>query len=99
MEFGLVAGIPTFLQKANKAGVTVYGMAGEATKSLYDLEKSSAATGPIVVVMGSEGKGLSALVRKRCDDLLKIPQVGKTESLNVSAAAAVTLMHLSHLRL
>ncbi|HQZ15137.1 MAG TPA: RNA methyltransferase, partial [Acidimicrobiia bacterium] len=56
MEFGLVAGIPTFLQKANKAGVTVYGMAGEATKSLYDLEKSSAATGPIVVVMGSEGK-------------------------------------------
>lgn len=96
MEFGLVPGIPTFLQRANKAGVKVYGMAGEATKSLYDLES---ADGPMIIVMGSEGKGLSQLVRKRCDELLKIPQVGKVESLNVSAAAAVTLMHVSHLRL
>ncbi len=99
MDFGLVPGIPTFLQRANKVGVSVFGMAGEASKSLYDLDKSSVTSGPIVVVMGSEGKGLSALVRKRCDDLLRIDQVGKTESLNVSAAAAVTLMHLSHLRL
>lgn len=96
MDFGLVPGIPTFLQRANKAGVAIYGMAGEADKSLYDLKDVS---GPMVIVMGSEGKGLSQLVRKRCDELLKIPQVGKVESLNVSAAAAVVLMHVSHLRL
>lgn len=99
MEFGLVPGIPTFLQRANKAGVKVYGMAGEATKSLYDLDKKADVSGPLIIVMGSEGKGLSQLVRKRCDELLRIPQVGKVESLNVSAAAAVTLMHVSHLRL
>ncbi len=96
MEFGLVPGIPTFLQRAQKAGVTVYGMAGEADQSLYDLKT---ADGPIIIVMGSEGKGLSQLVRKRCDGLLRIPQQGKVESLNVSAAAAVTLLHVSHLRL
>lgn len=96
MEFGLVAGIPTFLQQANKAGVQIYGMAGQAKKSLFDIKESK---GPVIVVMGSESKGLSLLARKRCDELLKIDQVGKTESLNVSAAAAVTLMHFSHLRL
>jgi 23S rRNA (guanosine2251-2'-O)-methyltransferase len=96
MEFGLVPGIPAFLQKAEKMGVTIYGMAGEATTSLYDIKESK---GPLIIVMGSEGKGLSQLTRKRCDDLLKIPQKGKTESLNVSAAAAVTMMHFSNLRL
>lgn len=99
MEFGLVPGIPTFLQRANKAGVAVFGMAGEADMSLYDLDSKDKVDGPIIIVMGSEGKGLSQLVRKRCDTLLRIPQVGKVESLNVSAAAAVTLMHVSHLRL
>jgi len=96
MNFALVAGIPAFLQKANKLGVTTYGLAGEATKSLYDVEEVK---GPTVVVMGSEGKGLSQLVRKRCDELLSIPQYGKTESLNVSAATAVTMMHLAQMRL
>jgi 23S rRNA (guanosine2251-2'-O)-methyltransferase len=96
MDFALVAGIPTFLQKAQKAGVAIYGMAGETKKSLYDIKESR---GPVVIVMGSEGKGLSQLVRKRCDELLRIPQHGKVESLNVSAAAAVTLMHFSNLRL
>lgn len=96
IDFALVAGIPAFLQKANKMAITVYGMAGEAEKSLYDIKEVS---GPTIVVMGSEGKGISQLARKRCDELLKIEQYGKTESLNVSAATAVTLMHLSHLRI
>lgn len=96
MEFGLVPGIPAFLQKAAKMGVTIYGMAGESAKSLYDIKESQ---GPVIIVMGSEGKGLSQLTRKRCDELVKIPQKGKTESLNVSAAAAVTMMHFSNLRL
>ncbi|MFN8015935.1 MAG: 23S rRNA (guanosine(2251)-2'-O)-methyltransferase RlmB [Acidimicrobiia bacterium] len=99
MEFGLVPGIPAFLQRANKAGVTIFGMAGEAKKTIYDLDKRQISDRPVVIVMGSEGKGLSQLVRKRCDELIRIPQVGKVESLNVSAAAAVALIHMSHLRL
>ena len=70
-------------------------MAGESKESLYDIKESA---GPVIVIIGSEGKGLSQLVRKRCDHLLKIDQYGNTESLNASAAAAVTLMHLAHLR-
>lgn len=96
ISFGLVPGIPAFLQRAAKMGVTIYGMAGEAKDSLYDIKD---AKGPMVVVMGSEGKGLSQLTRKRCDQLLKIPQHGKTESLNVSAATAVTMMHFANIRL
>lgn len=96
MEFGLIPGIPAFLQKAAKMGVRIYGLAGEATTSLYEI---GASEGPLVIVMGSEGKGLSQLARKRCDELVKIPQKGKTESLNVSAAAAVTMMYFSNLRL
>ena len=95
MNFGLCSGVPSFLMKAQKSGVVTYGMAGEATESLYDIKENS---GPMIVIIGSEGKGLSQLVRKRCDHLLKIDQYGKTESLNASAAAAVTLLHLAHLR-
>ena len=95
MNFGLCSGVPSFLMKAQKAGVTTLGMAGESKESLYDIKESA---GPVIVIIGSEGKGLSQLVRKRCDHLLKIDQYGNTESLNASAAAAVTLMHLAHLR-
>lgn len=95
MNFGLCSGVPSFLMKAQKAGVVTYGMAGEATESLYDIKDAS---GPMIVIIGSEGKGMSQLVKKRCDHLLKIDQYGQTESLNASAAAAVTIMHLAHLR-
>ncbi len=96
INFALIPGMPAFLQKATKMGVAAYGMAGEASKSLYEVKESE---GPLVIVMGSEGKGLSQLTRKRCDELLKIPQKGKTESLNVSAATAVTMMHFANIRL
>ena len=95
MNFGLCSGVPSFLMKAQKAGVVTYGMAGEASESLYDIKDAS---GPMIVIIGSEGKGMSQLVKKRCDHLLKIDQYGQTESLNASAAAAVTIMHLAHLR-
>ncbi|MBI4913905.1 MAG: 23S rRNA (guanosine(2251)-2'-O)-methyltransferase RlmB [Acidobacteria bacterium] len=47
--------------------------------------------GPCMLVLGSEGEGLHAKIRERCDRLLRIPMPGGTESLNVSAAAAVIL--------
>ncbi len=47
--------------------------------------------GPTALVMGSEGEGLSRLVKERCDEILKIPMLGKINSLNVSVAAGVVL--------
>jgi 23S rRNA (guanosine2251-2'-O)-methyltransferase len=49
-------------------------------------------TGPLVLVIGSEERGMSQLVRERCDFLVRIPMKGKIESLNASAACAVLLM-------
>jgi 23S rRNA (guanosine2251-2'-O)-methyltransferase len=48
-------------------------------------------TGPIALVLGGEGEGLRSGVLKECDDRIKIPMQGRIQSLNVSAAAAVTL--------
>ena len=50
---------------------------------------------PLVIVIGSEGKGLSLLTQKNCDFLLKIPLIGKTPSLNASVAAAISIFQLS----
>lgn len=56
------------------------------------------ATGPMVVVVGSEGKGLSRLVRENCDAIVSIPMAGPTESLNASVAAGVVLAEIARQR-
>ena len=56
------------------------------------------APGPIVVVVGSEGKGLSRLVRENCDAIVSIPMAGPTESLNASVAAGVVLAEIARQR-
>jgi 23S rRNA (guanosine2251-2'-O)-methyltransferase len=53
---------------------------------------------PLVVVVGSEGKGLSRLVRQTCDQVVSIPMSASTESLNAGIAAAVTLYAIAQLR-
>lgn len=63
------------------------GTAGEADESLYDV----ALTGPLALIMGSEGEGMRRLTREHCDQLVRIPLVGSVESLNVSVAAGVCL--------
>jgi 23S rRNA (guanosine2251-2'-O)-methyltransferase len=52
----------------------------------------------MVVVVGSEGKGLSRLVRENCDAIVSIPMAGKTESLNASVAAGVVLAEIARQR-
>ena len=56
------------------------------------------ADGPLVIVVGSEGKGLSRLVRETCDQIVSIPMSAATESLNAGMAAAVTLYEVARLR-
>jgi 23S rRNA (guanosine2251-2'-O)-methyltransferase len=76
-------------------GLLVVGLAGGGSLDLMDLE---AATEPIVLVVGSEGKGLSRLVQERCDLVVRIPITSATESLNASVAAGVALYEVARRR-
>jgi len=81
------ANIVSALEELKKAGLWIFGTDAGGDISLYDADfKGSAA-----IVMGSEGSGLSRLVRENCDFIVSIPMLGKLNSLNVSAAAAVVL--------
>jgi len=79
------------LDDLKEAGAWVYGLAaGEGSRDYLE-EPFDRAT---VLVMGAEGEGLHLKIRERCDGLLHIPMPGGIESLNVSAAAAVTLFRV-----
>ena len=78
-----------------KDGLTVVGLAAEAPLTLDDLEVS---LDPLVVVIGSEGRGLSRLVGETCDLTVSIPMTAATESLNASVAAAVALAEIARHR-
>ena len=87
LPIALVGGIPAALGQLADAGVWSFGLDAHGTTSIF----SSAAdlTGPVALVMGAEGAGLSRLVAQRCDQLVTIPQQGHLDSLNVSNAAAI----------
>ena len=82
-----VTNLSRTLRDLQKAGVWIYGFAGEAEASLYALDLK----GNVALVMGSEGDGLRRLTRENCDQLVKIPMPGGFESLNVSVASGVAL--------
>ncbi len=83
------------LKAYQEAGCMVIGLAADGDVSLPDLDL---ATGPLVVVVGSEGNGLSRLVAETCDQLVSIPMVNDLESLNAGVAASVALYAISQLR-
>jgi 23S rRNA (guanosine2251-2'-O)-methyltransferase len=83
------------LKELKDAGMFVVGLAGGGAVSLDDLE---VATDPLVVVVGSEGDGLSRLVAQTCDLTVSIPMAGGTESLNAGIAAAVALAEVARRR-
>ena len=83
-----VTNISRALEQVKEAGYWVAGASEQADVSAWDAELS----GKIALVMGAEGKGLSRLVQKNCDFLVKLPQYGKVNSLNV-AQAATALMY------
>jgi 23S rRNA (guanosine2251-2'-O)-methyltransferase len=75
-------------------GLQLIGLDAHGDTVLDDLDGA----GPLVVVVGSEGKGLSRLVRQNCDAVVSIPMAGPAESLNASVAAGVVLAEIARQR-
>lgn len=83
------------LEAYQKAGVTVVGLAADGELGLEEL---AALDGPVAIVVGSEGKGLSRLVGETCDVRVRIPMPGGAESLNAGVAAGVVLYEAARRR-
>jgi 23S rRNA (guanosine2251-2'-O)-methyltransferase len=84
LKVAQVRNIADFLTDAGQAGLWRYGAAGEASQRWDAVDW----TGPVVLVMGSEGKGLRPRVAKACDLLVALPLNGQVDSLNVATATA-----------
>lgn len=87
VPFVSVTNLSRTLKQLQAAGLWVVGTSGEATASIYRVPL----TGPLVLVMGAEGKGIRRLTRETCDHLAYIPMAGSVASLNVSVATGVCL--------
>lgn len=83
------------LRSYREAGLFVVGLAGDGAVTLDALEL---ATEPLVLVVGSEGSGLSRLVAQTCDLTVSVPMAAGTESLNAGIAAAVVLAEVARRR-
>jgi 23S rRNA (guanosine2251-2'-O)-methyltransferase len=92
-----VTNLVRWLVAAQKSGATVLGLAMDGAVALPDLDQAIA-TGPVVLVIGSEGKGLGHLVSQTCDELVSIPMRADTESLNAGVAAGIALYALADAR-
>ncbi|GAA4765617.1 23S rRNA (guanosine(2251)-2'-O)-methyltransferase RlmB [Citricoccus nitrophenolicus] len=82
----------TALKELKKLGVFVLGLDGGGDRSLPGLPL---ATEPVCLVVGSEGKGLSRLVRENCDQIVSIPIASEMESLNASMAVGISLYEIA----
>jgi 23S rRNA (guanosine2251-2'-O)-methyltransferase len=82
-----VRNLADWLAEAKQAGFWIWGADAEARQAPWRTDL----TGPTVLVMGGEGKGIRPRVAGACDGLVALPSKGKTESLNISAAATALL--------
>ncbi len=80
------------IDELKKKGFLIIGLSGEGQLPISEFKEKA----PFLVIVGAENKGISLLVQKKCDYLLKIPLKGKTSSLNASVAAAISLCYISN---
>jgi 23S rRNA (guanosine2251-2'-O)-methyltransferase len=90
-----VTNLTRAIKSCQAEGYTVVGLDADGEVSLYDLE---VAVGPLVIVVGSEGRGLSRLIADRCDVIVRIPIGASTESLNAGVAAGIALYEVARQR-
>ncbi|MDJ0743063.1 MAG: 23S rRNA (guanosine(2251)-2'-O)-methyltransferase RlmB [Xenococcaceae cyanobacterium MO_167.B27] len=82
------------LEKLKESGFWIYGTTIESSKMLHTIDFS----GAVGLVVGSEGKGLSSLTERCCDELVSIPLAGITPSLNASVASAIAIYEICRQR-
>lgn len=90
MDICRVTNLSEALKELKEHGVWVFGTVKDAPSSIFATDF----TGPVCLVVGSEGKGIRPLVREQCDHLVTIPMQGGLDSLNSSVAAAVSLFEI-----
>jgi 23S rRNA (guanosine2251-2'-O)-methyltransferase len=95
IQIAQVTNLPRTIDAAQKAGCFVIGLDGEAEETLSQLKVADES---IMIVVGSEGKGLSRLVREKCDLVVAIPMRKNTESLNASVATSIALFWVDEQR-
>ncbi|HUY07705.1 MAG TPA: 23S rRNA (guanosine(2251)-2'-O)-methyltransferase RlmB [Acidimicrobiales bacterium] len=95
MPIALVAGIPSALSDLKTSGIWTVGLDADGERSVDELPVS---TEPIALVFGAEGRGLSPLTRNRCEIRARIDLFGPLESINVSAAAAISCFAVARQR-
>ena len=89
-----VTNLSRTIKEIQKRDIWVVGLDGNTQNSLYNSNLS----GPMAIVVGSEGKGIRNLIKKTCDQIVSIPMFGNVESLNVSVATAITLFEIKRQR-
>ena len=87
LDIAVVPGLPNAMERMKKARVWTIGLDDDAERSLFEI--GDLARDPVCVILGAEGKGVSRLVRERCDLVVSIPMQGQLSSLNVSVAGAL----------
>lgn len=87
MLIAKVSNIPSTIDRLKDDGLWIYGADANGENYYFDTELK----GPVALVIGSEGKGISKLVKEKCDFLVKIPMYGKISSLNASNAASILI--------
>ncbi len=95
LEIAHVRNLADWLAEAKAAGFWIWGADAEASQDPWDTDLS----GPTVLVLGGEGKGIRPRVASACDGLVALPRLGKVDSLNVSAAASALLFEATRQRL
>ncbi|MFZ1684482.1 MAG: 23S rRNA (guanosine(2251)-2'-O)-methyltransferase RlmB, partial [Candidatus Zixiibacteriota bacterium] len=96
VPFAQVTNLARLIEHLKKKNIWVIGTDADvaASEDIYTADLS----GPIALVMGSEGEGLRRLTRESCDRIVRIPMKGSVESLNVSVAAGICLFEIARRR-
>ncbi len=89
-----VSNLSTTIDKLKKENIWVVGADMDGEKTIYTHDFS----GAVAIVVGSEGKGLSRLVKEKCDFVVRIPMLGEINSLNASVAAALMIYEVVRCR-
>jgi 23S rRNA (guanosine2251-2'-O)-methyltransferase len=95
LRFAHVGGVPTAIEQLNRAGILTVGLDGSAPAKIYGLDLQRT---PVALVVGGEQRGLSQLARRRCREVVALPQLGGISSLNASVAYSVAAYEVARQR-